>query len=440
MKRNILILFSSIWLLLSCTTEEYFGPIPEGVPNLEELQEQYRQELVAAPHGWYIDYRPNTENGSTGIWVKFKDNGTVETLSDYFEFTEIQTTPRFRVGGAVFPELIFESYSVWHKLYDQMEGNYQFRLARMDDGRFKISDALVGKEGKAFYLRPATEQDVTNLLARGVMNDKIIAFRNSSSAYFQNITLENLVGSWELDHYLRKITFTWPNDEGFPETQTYPYQMTPTGIKFFSPIKVNQQTIDSIDFGAFETDRIYVDYAGDAGPGEVTVAHTPAFPAPGAADYFMIASRPTQLFIMNVELTAFSPAFEPELQNMLAKRPGIVRMQLYNNDLRYSPTFRVAIYYVDPDDGNTYYANTFYSATKHGEDHVSYTFGSNNSTARNIAEAIEPLLDRIFNEDGFTVVPYTNTATNQVLRLVSRRDSRYYITANSTLLNYLYGQ
>src|SRR5690554_2240196 len=126
MKRNILILFSSIWLLLSCTTEEYFGPIPEGVPNLEELQEQYRQELVAAPHGWYIDYRPNTENGSTGIWVKFKDNGTVESLSDYFEFTVIQTTPRSRVGGAVFPELIFESYSVWHKLYDQMESNYQF--------------------------------------------------------------------------------------------------------------------------------------------------------------------------------------------------------------------------------------------------------------------------------------------------------------------------
>src|SRR5690606_18220589 len=97
-------------------------------PNLEDLQHEYTQKLIDAPNGWYIDYRPDNDNGSIGIWMDFKENGTVEILSDYFEFTQVQTTSRFRVGGAVFPELIFDSYSVWHRIYDQMEGNYQFRL------------------------------------------------------------------------------------------------------------------------------------------------------------------------------------------------------------------------------------------------------------------------------------------------------------------------
>src|SRR5690606_1656529 len=369
MKNNILVILSYIFFHISCSTDEHFGPIPEDVPDLTELQKQYTDALIDSEHGWYIDYRPDNANGSTSIWMKFKENGTVDILSDYFEHSDLQTTPRFRIGGAIFPELIFESYSVWHKLYEQMEGNYQFRILPTDDGRFKISDARVGKEGKVFYLRKATETDFDNLVERGKINTDIIEFRNASSAYFQNINLQNFVGSWEMDHYLRKITFTWPDEQGFPETRTFPYQLTRTGIKFFSPINLNNTRIDSIDFGNFETDKIQVAYAGEAGSGEVTVAHTPAFPAPGAADYYMITSRPDQLFVLNVELSNFSPAFAPEIENMVTKRPGIVRMQLYNNHLRYNPTFRVAIYYVDPDDGNTYYANTFYSATKEGEDY-----------------------------------------------------------------------
>lgn len=432
------ILIFVLFLFVACDSEDFHSPIPDEVPGLEDLQQDYTQKLIDAEYGWYIDYRPNPANGNVGILMKFKENGTVEILSDYSGYTEWQSNSRFRVGGAVFPELIFESYSVWHKIYEQMEGEYQFRIKENEEGTFSISNARVGKEGEVFFIRKAIAEDVERLEKRGEMNDKIVNFRNSSSAYFQNISLNNYTGSWELDYHLRRITFTWPDAEGYPETETFPYYMTVDGIKFFNPIKIAGNEIDSIRLGDFDQNTIDVLYAGEAGNGEVSVSHTPAFPAPGAADYYMITSRPNELFLLNVEIEDFSQAYQPEINNMMEKRPGIVRMQLYNNDLRFNPTFRVAIYYVDPDDGQTYYANIFYTATKIGEDQVKYTFGSDNTNARNISDAIEPLLDRLFDEEGFTVVPYTQTATNQTIRLVSIKDSRYYITARSALLNYLY--
>lgn len=434
-------IFYSLLLLalISCQKQGFESLIPEGVPGLDDLQKTYTQKLIDSEYGWFIDYRPNEANGSTAIWMKFKDNGTVSILSDYYGYDEVKETPRYRIGGAVFPELIFESYAVWHALYDNMGGNYQFRITPIDHNSFKISDAVVPTEAKNFVLRKATASDFDNVKARGEINKKIVDFRSSSEAYFQNINLQNFTGSWEIDNFLRKITFTWPDSFGYPMSQTYPYHLTKEGIKFFSTIKPGSIAIDSISFGAFHENNIEVTSAGAAGLGSVTVSHNPAFPFVGSVDYFLMASRPTERQLLNVALTDFSPNLAAEVENLKTLMPGVVRLQVYVNDLSYGELkHRMSFYFPSSDGSGSIYCNSFYGIEKTSEDQAKFVFIQKNTNGKNYAQATDPLLDKMFPSEGVTIVPYTNTELNQKLRIVSRADSRNYFTLSSTTANYFY--
>lgn len=132
MKHFLTILFLA-GILVACKKETK-TTIPEDIASLSQLQEKYKQQLVAAADGWIIDYQPASGQGKVAIWVKFNADGTANILSDYNGYTTEQANVRYRIGGVNAPELIFETYSAWHAIAENMGGAFEFVLAFNSDG------------------------------------------------------------------------------------------------------------------------------------------------------------------------------------------------------------------------------------------------------------------------------------------------------------------
>ncbi|CAE7842843.1 susC [Symbiodinium microadriaticum] len=96
------------------------------------LEADLVSELTAPPNGWKLDYQPNSSSGSFLILLDFDDRGNLQIRSDVIaengEYLESNIT--YRIDAALNLELIFESYAVFHYLFDlgdgALGGEFQF--------------------------------------------------------------------------------------------------------------------------------------------------------------------------------------------------------------------------------------------------------------------------------------------------------------------------
>jgi len=434
MKHSKYILFASL-LLAGCKKEKSENVIPDDVPDMTDLQVAYTNTLVQEPLGWYVEYRPTSAPTTISLLVRFYENGTCNIISDYQGFTEEQENVRFRVGGLLQPELIFETYSVWHAVAENMGGKFEFYISPDNENSFSLTQ-VNGPVNTVYTLRRAQASDRANIQAKANVAQQLQDFAANASAYFKNLNLPSLAAFWELDTDKQTVRITWEDNNGERQSSTFSYNYIPNGILLGTPFMHEGKRIDTILFGNMSSEELEIVQAGDAGAGSITVSHTPAFPYKGTANLFMRIERELPRFFgytLDDLDTYYSKDLQPHIVSLRDQiSPDRFRLQLYHYNMNASgttPESRLnSLQLLTWDATNTNTWLVFYtSLTKVDESHVIVQpTGEISTNGLPWATEVLAFMDLIFPPEGVTIVPNGRSGTLQVLRVISRKNSRIY--------------
>jgi len=160
-------------LLFSCN-EEKVGKLPPVEERVSEAVSSLRSDLLAPVNGWRLEYQPTGESGVFFMLLEFDENDEVRIKSDLAdnegEFFD-QTIP-WRIDNAMGLELIFETYGVFHYMFE-LDGatfgaEFEWLFVSKDGQKliFKsISD--VTNDQTNIILEPASPND-ENLFSRDI--------------------------------------------------------------------------------------------------------------------------------------------------------------------------------------------------------------------------------------------------------------------------------
>ena len=117
--------------------------LPPVEARVKEAIDGLRTDLTAPANGWRLEYQPTDESGTFLILMKFTPDGNVNIKSDVpdnnGEFFD--NTITYRIDNALGLELIFETYGVFHYLFELDQatfgGEFEFLFKK------KEGDSLV---------------------------------------------------------------------------------------------------------------------------------------------------------------------------------------------------------------------------------------------------------------------------------------------------------
>ncbi len=159
MRPLLLIVFAG-FMTFSCRDEE--PTIPSVTERVAAAKENLVAELTAPSNGWKVNYRPNNSSGSFLILLDFDANGNVQIRSDVIaeggEYLESNIT--YRIDASLNIELIFESYVVFHYLFDlgngALEGEFEFIYERAEGQNLVFSSKSDLESITEIVFEPAT--------------------------------------------------------------------------------------------------------------------------------------------------------------------------------------------------------------------------------------------------------------------------------------------
>ncbi len=125
-----------IYILLivisSLACEEEQADLPSVEERTSEAIEDLRDELTDPTNGWKVSYQPTPESGSFFMLLTFDDDGNLNIQSDISaeEGIYFDQTITYRIDAGLSLELIFETYGVFHYLFelDQASFGAEFEL------------------------------------------------------------------------------------------------------------------------------------------------------------------------------------------------------------------------------------------------------------------------------------------------------------------------
>ncbi len=435
MNRFIYTSLLAVWMLAACSKNHQDNTIPEGVPDLNELQMGYTQLLVQEQEGWYVEYRPTSAATVISILVKFFEDGTATIVSDYQGYTSDQEDVRFRVGGLLKPELIFETFSVFHAIAENIGGRFEFYISPNEDNSFTLTQ-VNGPVSTAYTLRKAGSNDKDNILAKANTALLLQEFATNASAYFKNLNLPGLAAFWELDTDRQTLRASWEEGAGEVVTQEFTYNYIANGILLNTPLVHGSISIDRFIFGELDENELEIIEAGNAGAGSISVSHVPAFPYRGTANLFMRIENELPRFFaytldnLNEHYSIDLQPYVTALHNVIGT--DLMRIQLYHYNMNAAGTTPESQLYsmqlltrngTDPNVFLVYYT----TLTKVDESHVIVApLGTTNVAGTPYLNDVLELMDIIFPPEGVTIVPNGRSGSLQKLRVISRKNSRIY--------------
>lgn len=118
MRQALYIFF--VLILFSCSEDEG-GNLPSADERKKEAIDELTDELTSVLNGWRLQYRPTPESGSYFMLLDFNTDGTVNIKSDISDNNGefVDHTISYRIDAALGLELIFETYGVFHYLFEK---------------------------------------------------------------------------------------------------------------------------------------------------------------------------------------------------------------------------------------------------------------------------------------------------------------------------------
>jgi len=278
MLRYIVIIGAFPFLLWSCTNEEE-NNLPPVEERVNAAINSLKEDLLAPEFGWKVEYKPTNESGAFYMILDFMEDGQVNIQSDlaaedgeYFD----DTIP-YRIDNALGLELIFETFGVFHFLFEQDQASFgaefEFVLHKKDGNDLIFRSASDLSSLSTMTLTPASSGDAsafsrdiaTNLDAFATVAPQVF----ETPSPIQQLVFNDLGISlfWSLNPAKRTVNaslagvgttyqevFTNDNLRGIG--QTTGYILKDGSLNLLSPIAFNLNgsniAISSIAFDVFE--------------------------------------------------------------------------------------------------------------------------------------------------------------------------------------------
>lgn len=175
---------------LSCGDEETLN-IDSADERKKAASDSIIAELIAPQFGWKVNYQPSPQSGTFLILLKFDNAGNLNIKSDIVagEDTFFDADITYRIDNGIGTELIFETYSVFHLLQEQLGGEFEFLFLEKSNNNLIFQSKTDGGNPTILTFEPAGEFDenllsgeITNNLRKTIIQDPRLV---GSNIYYQ---------------------------------------------------------------------------------------------------------------------------------------------------------------------------------------------------------------------------------------------------------------
>lgn len=176
--------------VMSCGEEETLN-IESADERKKSASDSIITELIAPQFGWKVNYQPSPQSGTFLILMKFDNSGNLNIKSDIVagDETFFNTDITYRIDNGIGTELIFETYSVFHLLQEQLGGEFEFLYLQKSGTNLIFQSKTDGGNPTILTFEPAGEFDenllsgeITNNLRKTTIQDPSLV---GSNVYFQ---------------------------------------------------------------------------------------------------------------------------------------------------------------------------------------------------------------------------------------------------------------
>jgi len=423
--KYIYILFAVSFLLFGCSEYGSENKIPDDIPRLDELSSNYTEILASQEYGWKVMYQPDPQYGGFTVLMNFNTDGTVTIRSDLPGFFDPQENVRFSVSGINYPELRFETFCVWHQIYEIADGEFEFRINEVNNQSIILSSINYQYLPLTYTMIPASHDDYRimeqNKKTAGLLDTLV----NHYDGYFKilelsgNIQLQALI-SFLLDN--NQLSITWVTEQDSIASQTINYFYSENGISFMQSLEAGGSIIEYLRIDGLDNNgNVLISEAGEGNSGILTSNNTPGFTLSGANDRF----KSYRYFIYDLNYSSRNNPFIDSLLSPAEDIGDLLGIIIYQNlDLPSGYKNQLSIVYNSDSIGFEYYDFQILDFKTVGEDKLRLTW--NGEYSQNITEDIfdkfEDFIMFMFDKDGFIVVP-----EGLYMTLVSRENSKNYV-------------
>jgi hypothetical protein len=210
---NILLL---ALVLISCKDDDVNIFDKTADERSAEAIASLKADLIAAPNGWRLKYKPVDEAGSYYVLMTFDENNKVTIRTDLGanEGEFFEQTISYRIDNSMGVELIFENYSFFSFLFEQDQASfgaeYEFDYVnKTPDNALVFASKSDGADVTVLLFEQAQASDI-NLLGKTLANnlnvlaDDLDKFSTSLRLVYEN---KDLVFYIALDDFKRTINF-----------------------------------------------------------------------------------------------------------------------------------------------------------------------------------------------------------------------------------------
>lgn len=231
---------------------EKFVDMPESSVNerINEKMDLYQNYLSSAKFGWkaYLLTKSGLQKNFT---FKFDDkNRVITTLEDDKTLSDESS---YRLKYLQRPSLLFDTYSLLHKLADPDGGVYNgetgegmssdFEFAFMNATADRIELKGLYNESKLILIKAISDSDLMNTFDD---TDNMINVLSKLKTYFKRTNIDGKEYEVDLNYGDRKFGLIQYVD-GFPQTIESSFYIVNDEVKFYDPIVLNNDTIKNMN-------------------------------------------------------------------------------------------------------------------------------------------------------------------------------------------------
>jgi hypothetical protein len=402
-KKSLLILFFAA-LLYSCEKEENPNKIPEGLPRFNELKANYKSILTSTEQGWKASYRPSANAGTFNILMKFNDNGTVTILSDMNKYAASTQNVYYDVKGATYPELVFETFCVWHQLYEVADGNFQFRILSLNEDTVELGNVNSSNKVSEITFTRATAADYQQMTKIQGIDQLLYDFYTGGDEYFRIMQFDdfNVKGLIDFDFDRHQVYLNYIDAVGKSSTSLINFSYDENGIIFLDKLSIAGKTITR--FNISQTADTSLNLTGSPlNNGIIYATDLPDFEFKGAIDQF---NKYSFLYV-----AGYSPSLDT-LNGQIQKAGAFVAAQIYHDYLLSSNQKYNALTFVIVEETGDYDFYGFYISRylRLGEDRLRFQWsgGRDQNVTNELFEILKNYVMFFFDQKGFKIIPKNN--------------------------------
>ncbi|MEO9964177.1 MAG: DUF4302 domain-containing protein [Reichenbachiella sp.] len=213
MERFNIICIGILFFAASCSSEleKLTPPAERSASAVSDLN----SELTSAANGWVLNYQPTNASGVFYMLLEFNDDGTVRIQSDvpgdndYF-FDQVVS---YRIDSRLGLELIFETYGVFHFLFEQNSSSFgaefEFVYQEKENGNLLFVSKTDGPDDETIISLEPASSSASSVFSRE-LSENLFAYDTISSLFAgttQQIALmdENISIFWSINFDQRSI-------------------------------------------------------------------------------------------------------------------------------------------------------------------------------------------------------------------------------------------